>query len=439
MEFAVVRWTRIAAPAQPGVPAQLRAVLVACAKPQRRDLVGAQRQADAQVQRQSGQEAGQFDDVRQPCAAWQQGVEPGAVDRSDGQAQGGLPVPVAGAEHAAGAEAVVAAAEPGARIGGDALPVRERTGLDWASVSPGVAHACGHDVHATALLGAGFALADQVEVLRANGVAVRLAFQPAEESIPGGAELVIDEGFLKEVDAAYALHCDPSLDVGKVGLREGPVTAAADRIDVKLTGRGGHTSRPQLTEDLTFALAKIITEVPALLSRRVDPRAGALIVWGQVHAGAAGNVIPSSGEASGTLRVLDAEVWASIGPLVKELVEAVARPYGVGVEVVYTPGVPPVVNSAEGIADLRTGALQTGLDPVATSQSMGGEDFAWFLHHAPGAMARLGTRAPGGTTYDLHQGDLIVDERAIGAGAMLLAGTALAAFARRSPAHVATS
>ena len=342
-----------------------------------------------------------------------------------------------------GVVADIGAADPDFRVvlraDIDALPVRERTGLDWASVSPGVAHACGHDVHATALLGAGFALADQVEVLRANGVAVRLAFQPAEESIPGGAELVIDEGFLKEVDAAYALHCDPSLDVGKVGLREGPVTAAADRIDVKLTGRGGHTSRPQLTEDLTFALAKIITEVPALLSRRVDPRAGALIVWGQVHAGAAGNVIPSSGEASGTLRVLDAEVWASIGPLVKELVEAVARPYGVGVEVVSTPGVPPVVNSAEGIADLRTGALQTGLDPVATSQSMGGEDFAWFLHHAPGAMARLGTRAPGGTTYDLHQGDLIVDERAIGAGAMLLAGTALAAFARRSPAHVATS
>lgn len=312
----------------------------------------------------------------------------------------------------------------------DALPVRERTGLDWASVSPGVAHACGHDVHTTALLGAAFALKQQTEALAEAGAAVRMVFQPAEESIPGGAELAIAEGALEQVHAAYALHCDPSLDVGKVGLREGAVTAAADRIEVKLTGRGGHTSRPHLTEDLTFALAKIVTEVPALLSRRVDPRAGALIVWGQMHAGAAGNVIPSSGSATGTLRVLDAEVWADLGPLVKELIESVARPYGVGVEVTYTPGVPPVVNSMLGITDLRTAATNLGLEPVPTRQSMGGEDFAWFLHHAPGAMARLGTRAVGGRTYDLHQGDLIVDEAAIGAGAMLLAGAALAAIGR---------
>lgn len=321
----------------------------------------------------------------------------------------------------------------------DALPVRERTGLDWASVSPGVAHACGHDVHATALLGAGFALTEQLDALRAADSAVRLVFQPAEESIPGGAEAVIEEGYLERVDAAYALHCDPSLDVGKVGLREGAVTAAADRIEVKLTGRGGHTSRPHLTEDLTFALAKIVTEVPALLSRRVDPRAGALIVWGQMHAGAAGNVIPSSGSATGTLRVLDAGVWAEIGPLVKDLVESVAQPYGVGVEVVYTPGVPPVVNVSPGIADLRTAAEHLGLEAVPTQQSMGGEDFAWFLHHAPGAMARLGTRAIGGRTYDLHQGDLIVDEAAIPAGAMLLAGAALAAINRRAATRVATS
>jgi len=300
-------------------------------------------------------------------------------------------------------------------------------------------HACGHDVHATALLGAGFALTEQLDALRAADSAVRLVFQPAEESIPGGAEAVIEEGYLERVDAAYALHCDPSLDVGKVGLREGAVTAAADRIEVKLTGRGGHTSRPHLTEDLTFALAKIVTEVPALLSRRVDPRAGALIVWGQMHSGAAGNVIPSSGSATGTLRVLDAGVWAEIGPLVKDLVESVARPYGVGVEVVYTPGVPPVVNVSPGIADLRTAAEHLGLEAVPTQQSMGGEDFAWFLHHAPGAMARLGTRAIGGRTYDLHQGDLIVDEAAIPAGAMLLAGAALAAINRRAATRVATS
>jgi len=322
----------------------------------------------------------------------------------------------------------------------DALPVRERTGLDWASGSPGTCHACGHDVHITALIGAGLALAEQAGSLAAAGAAVRLVFQPAEESIPGGAEQVIDEGYLDGVTAAYALHCDPSIDVGQVGLRDGAVTAAADGIHIKLTGRGGHTSRPHLTEDLTYALAKVITEVPAVLSRKVDPRAAALIVWGQVHAGAAGNVIPSSGEAQGTLRVLDAAVWAGLGPILKEIVDDVTAPYGVGVEFVHTPGVPPVVNTADGIADLRAAAQQVGLTPVPTAQSMGGEDFAWFLHKAPGAMARLGTRAPGGRTYDLHQGDLIVDEAAIPAGATLLAATALEAIARHTAGSpVATS
>ena len=312
----------------------------------------------------------------------------------------------------------------------DALPVRERTGLDWASVRPDVTHACGHDFHTGALLGAGLALHAMREELDEAGLAVRMLFQPAEEAIPGGALDLIDAGGLDRVHAAYAVHCDPSLDVGKVGLREGPLTAAADRLIVKLTGRGGHTSRPHLTEDLTFALAKVITEVPTLLSRRVDPRAGLVLVWGTVHAGRTSNVIPSSGEAQGTLRILDADVWRGIGPLLREIVEDVIRPYGVQAEIVHTQGVPPVVNVADAVDDLRAAAQAVGLGVVPTSQSMGGEDFAWFLHRVPGAMARLGTRTIGGRTYDLHQGDLVVDEAALGHGARLLAAVALAALER---------
>src|SRR5215218_10099436 len=190
----------------------------------------------------------------------------------------------------------------------DALPVNDTTGGPWQSQVPGVAHACGHDVHTTALLGAGMALSD----VHAAGLLpgrVRLLFQPAEEVMPGGANRLMEVGALDDVARIFCLHCDPGLDVGTVGLREGPITGAADSLAIQLTGNGGHTSRPHLTEDLTFALGKIVTELPAVLSRRVDPRAGVSVVWGIVRAGAAVNVIPATGRGGGTVRMLDAVAW----------------------------------------------------------------------------------------------------------------------------------
>ena len=308
----------------------------------------------------------------------------------------------------------------------DALPVGERTGLPWASTTEGICHACGHDVHIAALVGAGLALKQQEEALREQGIGVRLLFQPAEEVIPGGAVDLIAEGALDGVDAIFAVHCDPSLDVGSVGLREGPITAAADRVSVHLSGRGGHTSRPHLTEDLTFALAKVVTELPAVLSRRLDPRTAFALVWGEVHAGQAANVIPSSGAIAGTLRMLDAQAWTTIGPLLAEAVQHVVAPYAVTAVLEHVQGVPPVVNDPEAIEVLRAAVEGTGLVAVGTPQSLGGEDFAWYLRQVPGAMARLGTRTPGGPTYDLHQGDLVVDEGSVVQGARLLAGAVVA-------------
>jgi len=188
----------------------------------------------------------------------------------------------------------------------DALPVTERTGLSFASQSDGVCHACGHDVHVAAVLGAGLALQEQSESLAAQGLGVRLIFQPAEEVTPGGALAVIEQGGIQGVDAIFSIHCDPTLDVGLVGLRDGAITAATDSVTITLHGGGGHTSRPHLTQDLIYALGKVVTDVPAALSRRVDPRAGVALVWGTVHSGAAENVIPSTGAVSGTLRMLDA-------------------------------------------------------------------------------------------------------------------------------------
>jgi amidohydrolase len=309
----------------------------------------------------------------------------------------------------------------------DALPVLDRTGLPWASVHDGICHACGHDVHTSALLGAGLALRAHEDAWRDLGIAVRLIFQPAEEVIPGGAHEVVAHGGLDGVDRIFGIHCDPAVDVGHVGLAEGPITAAADSVTVTLSGRGGHTSRPHLTEDLTYALAKVVTDVPAALSRRLDPRAGAALVWGSLHAGGAQNVIPSTGTVSGTLRMLDADAWASMGHLVEDLVEAVVAPYGVSAKVEHVRGFPPVVNDHVSV-EVASGAARAVLGPDAvesTRQSLGGEDFAWYLTTVPGAMIRLGTRTPGGRTYDLHQGDLTVDENAICAGAKLLAASAL--------------
>ena len=319
----------------------------------------------------------------------------------------------------------------------DALPVRESTSLDWASTTEGICHACGHDVHVAAVLGAGLALKAHEDLLRERGIAVRLLFQPAEEVIPGGALEIVGQGGLEGVDAVFAVHCDPSLDTGKAGLREGPITAAADRVTVHLSGRGGHTSRPHLTEDLTFALAKVITELPAVLSRRLDPRSGFALVWGEVHAGQASNVIPSSGTVGGTLRMLDAEAWRTVGPLLEEAVAAIVAPYAVSAQLEHVPGVPPVVNDGDAIGVLRLAAEGVGLEDVGTPQSLGGEDFSWYLQHVPGAMARLGTRTPGGRTYDLHQGDLVVDEAAIALGARLLAGAVVAGVIKGSRASVA--
>jgi amidohydrolase len=310
----------------------------------------------------------------------------------------------------------------------DALPVNDLTNDPWRSQVPGVAHACGHDVHTAALLGAGLALAE----VHASGQLpgrVRLLFQPAEEVMPGGATRLMELGALDDVTRIFCLHCDPTIDVGQVGLREGPITGAADALQISLAGAGGHTSRPHLTEDLTFALAKIVTELPAVLSRRLDPRTGVSVVWGRLEAGRAVNVIPDSGTLAGTVRMLDAVSWTDMEQRIRRHVAEIVAPYGVEARVDYHRGVPPVVNDAASAALLGRAVDEVlgtqGRAP--TSQSLGGEDFAWYLTRVSGAMGRLGTRTPGGPTYDIHQGNLRVDERATVIGAKVLAAVAVGA------------
>jgi amidohydrolase len=322
----------------------------------------------------------------------------------------------------------------------DALPMSDEKQVPYASVVPGVCHACGHDVHTTILLGTGLFLAAQAAAGLLPG-RVRLIFQPAEE-IGTGALDVLSAGGIAPVGRIFALHCDPRLDAGQLGVRTGAITAACDKIEVRVTGPGGHTARPHLTADLVYALSKIVTELPAVLSRRVDPRSSLSLVWGQVSAGNAPNAIPDVGIASGTIRTLDEEAWHSAPDLLKELIDSVASAYGVQAELVYSRNVPPTVNEATSVA-MFSAAGEAVLGPggvVHTPQSLGGEDFAWFLESIPGALARLGTRVPGsGDSFDLHQPTFDVDERAIGVGVRVMAATALTALWDEATPHPSES
>jgi amidohydrolase len=310
----------------------------------------------------------------------------------------------------------------------DALPIEDEKDVSYRSTNRGACHACGHDVHTTILLGTALFLA------RAAGSGalpgrVRLIFQPAEE-ISGGAMDVLAAGGIASVSRIFALHCDPRLDVGKIGTRTGPITAACDKVTVKVTGPGGHTARPHLTADLVFALGKIITELPAALSRRVDPRSSLSLVWGRVSAGSAANAIPDDGMVEGTVRCLDDSAWHAAPELVKALLESVASAYGVVPEITYQRYVPPTVNDAISTAMFEAAADRVlGPDSITPApQSLGGEDFAWYLESIPGALARLGTRRPGSADdFDIHQSTFDVDERAIGVGIRLMVATALTA------------
>lgn len=310
----------------------------------------------------------------------------------------------------------------------DALPLHDEKDVPYRSTVPGACHACGHDVHTAILLGTSIFLAQQAAAGLLPG-RVRLIFQPAEE-LPGGALEVMAHGGISGVERIFGLHCDPRVDLGQVGLKPGPITSACDKLVIRVSGPGGHTARPHLTADLVFALAKVLTELPAALSRRVDPRSSLSLVWGKVEAGTAANAIPDEGVAEGTVRCLDEGAWHAAPDLIKSLLESVASAYGIEATMEYTRGVPPVVNDEMSV-DMLAEAVERALGPgavVPTQQSLGGEDFAWYLESIPGALARLGTRSPGGVTYDIHQGTFDVDEAAIAMGVRLMSATALTAL-----------
>jgi amidohydrolase len=306
----------------------------------------------------------------------------------------------------------------------DALAMEDGKDVEYRSQTAGVAHACGHDVHTTVLLGAALYLAERWP---ADGPRLRLVFQPAEEELPGGANDVIADRGLDDVAVIYGLHCEPKLHTGTVGFRSGPITSATDSITVELSGPGGHTARPELTVDTISLVARIVTELPDGVRRRVGGEAALKMVFGAVHAGAAANVIPAHAVLRAAVRTPSLHVWESLPAAIDDELAALVDDPRTTCTVHHTRGVPPVVNDETAVSVARDAVGRTlgAAGAVTAPQSWGGDDFAWYTQRVPGAYLRLGTHDPaaGEATLDLHAGHFDVDERAIATGIRVLVAT----------------
>ena len=298
----------------------------------------------------------------------------------------------------------------------DGLPIHEANEVEYRSQVDGVMHACGHDAHTA--IGAG--LARVMAGLGSLQGRVRFVFQPAEETVPGGAVEMLKEGAVAGAIAAIAFHVDPSTPPGTVALKTGPITGASDRVAIELVGPGGHTSRPHQTVDLIQALARLVVDLPAYVKRVTDPRQPIALVFGRIEGGTAENVVPARVEVAGTMRMFDLDLWKQIPPLIEKAAHDIAAPLGAQVNVRYERGSPPVVNDHSVIQAVgraaRTVLGDEGVLP--TAQSLGAEDFAWYLEDVPGALIRLGARLPN-RTVDLHATDFDIDERSIPTGMMV--------------------
>jgi amidohydrolase len=292
----------------------------------------------------------------------------------------------------------------------DALPIQEETGVPYRSQVDGLMHACGHDAHAAI----GVGIARTLAALDDLPGAARIIFQPAEEDIPSGAARLVEEGAHHGLDAIFAYHVDPSIPAGTFGLRVGPITSAADKIHIRLSGPGGHTSRPDRTVDLVNVAARVVTDLPARLTEELGPDRHLTLVFGRISGGGAANAIPSVVKISGTARVREVDVWRDLPDLIEQYLKEIATSYGAGVELDYRRGSPPVNNDGSVIDVIRQAATEAlgseGVRP--TPQSMGSEDFSWFLEDVPGALVRLGV-GKNDHPVDVHSPTFDLDEAAI--------------------------
>ena len=310
----------------------------------------------------------------------------------------------------------------------DALSMREETGLPFASEIEGRMHACGHDAHTAMLLGAAAVLSEGWE----GRGRIKFVFQPAEECAPtGGAPAMIADGVLEDVGAMAALHVWPGLETGRVGVREGAIMAASDRLDLVVRGRSAHGSMPEEGVDAIVIAAQVVSALQSVVSRSVSASDAAVFSLGTVRGGCRYNVIADEVRLEGTLRSLDARVRAFLPEKIGAVARGVATAMGGDCEVLYERGYPPTVNDGAVVALFRRVAADL-LGPAALEEiarpTLGGEDFSFFAEKVPSVFFWLGCRpasADGATFPPLHNACFAPDEAAFPLGTALLAGTAL--------------
>lgn len=305
----------------------------------------------------------------------------------------------------------------------DALPIQERTNLDYASAKQAIMHACGHDVHTTVGLGAAMVLSE----LSSQSGNVRFLFQPAEETAQG-AGWMVEAGVMADVTAILSLHVFPSIPAGSIGIRYGALTAAADDLEIIIHGESGHGARPHEAIDAIWIASQVITSLQQAISRTQNPLRPVVLTIGQINGGRAPNVIADRVQLVGTVRSLHPETRTHLPEWISQIVSSICQCYGARCEVNYRPGVPGVQNDANLSQLLQTSAEEAwGSDrvQVLTEPSLGAEDFSLYLEHAPGAMFRLGVgfkdRA---INYPLHHPLFEVNESAIITGVVTLAYSA---------------
>lgn len=309
----------------------------------------------------------------------------------------------------------------------DALAMKDAKNVPYRSQNEGVAHACGHDVHTSAVLGAGLALKLLADGNDLPG-RVRLIFEPGEESVPGGAIEIVKAGLLDGTESVFSLHCDPKQMVGRVGSRVGPITSASDWVELALHGPGGHTARPQLTVDMVDTVAMVARELPSIVAGKMGGWERARLVFGSVHAGSAANVIPARAVLSGSLRTPENALWDQFPEILEESVTQCLADTGATWDLTHVRGVPPVENEAAAIYTVAAAARAVlGAEAVGeTEHSWGGDSFGWMTRATRGAYLRLGTHSPDFDDWlDLHHSRFDVDERCISIGAKTLAAAAV--------------